>query len=134
MSISYNGSLQFYRRRWKMLLQFAQKRDELFYSERLGIDFVAEHFHIFEKDFNRTLSQSNTQDLRIIRMIGDFQLHHTILRRYYKHKETLQNPILSLSAIALNSIVRVKIIPRLQRIIMLNNLLGLWTILLRRAL
>ena len=36
-----NGSLQFYRRRWKMLLQFAQKRDELFYSERLGIDFVA---------------------------------------------------------------------------------------------
>lgn len=87
-----NGSLQFYRRRWKMLLQFAQKRDELFYSERLGIDFVAEHFHIFEKDFNRTLSQSNTQDLRIIRMIGDFQLHHTILRRYYKHKEILTEP------------------------------------------
>ncbi len=83
------GSLQFYRRRWKMLLQFAQKRDERFYSERLGIDFVEEHFHILEKDFNRTLSQSNTQDLRIIRMIGDFQLHQTILRRYYKHKEIL---------------------------------------------
>jgi len=87
-----NGSLQFYRRRWKMLLQFAQKRDERFYSERLGIDFVEEHFHILEKDFNRTLSQSNTQDLRIIRMIGDFQLHHTVLRRYYKHKEILTEP------------------------------------------
>lgn len=87
------GSLKFYRRRWKMLLQFAQKRDERFYSERLGIDFVEEHFHIFEKDFNRTLSQSNTQDLRIIRMIGDFQLHHAILRRYLsRHQEDLTEP------------------------------------------
>jgi site-specific recombinase XerD len=25
-------------------------------------------------------------------MIGDFQLHHSILRRYYKHKEILTNP------------------------------------------
>lgn len=63
-----------------------------FYSERLGIDFVEKHFHIFKKDFNRTLSQSETQELRIIRMIGDFQLHNTILRRYYKHKEILNVP------------------------------------------
>jgi integrase/recombinase XerD len=48
----------------------------------LGIDFV-------EKDLNRTLSQSDTQELRIIRMVGDFALHHTVLRRYYKHKEIL---------------------------------------------
>lgn len=86
------GSMQFYRRRWKMLLQFAQDRRENFYSERLGIDFVEKHFHIFEKDFTRTLSQSETQELRIIRMIGDFQLHNTILRRYYKHKEILTVP------------------------------------------
>lgn len=86
------GSLQFYRRRWKMLLQFAKERGEHFYSERLGIDFVEEHFHILEKDFNRTLSQSNTQELRVIRAIGDFQLHQTILRRYYKHKQILTEP------------------------------------------
>lgn len=86
------GSLNFYRRRWRMLLQFAQERRESYYSERLGIDFVEEHFHILEKDFERTLSQAETQELRIIRMIGDFQLHHTVLRRYYKHKEILTNP------------------------------------------
>lgn len=83
------GSLKFYRGRWKMLLQFAEERGELFFSERLGIDFVEDRFHILEKDFNRTLSQSNTQELRVIRMIGDFQLHNSILRRYYKHKEIL---------------------------------------------
>lgn len=86
------GSMQFYRRRWQMLLQFAQERGETHYSERLGIGFVEHHFSIFEKDSDRTFSQAETQELRIIRMIGDFQLHHTVLRRYYKHKEILTDP------------------------------------------
>ena len=29
------GSMRFYRRRWRMLLQFAREREETFYSERL---------------------------------------------------------------------------------------------------
>ncbi|HBM16419.1 MAG TPA: hypothetical protein DD381_08790 [Lentisphaeria bacterium] len=87
-----NASIQFYRRRWQMLLKFAQERGEIFYSERLGIDFVEKHFQILEKDFDRKLSQQDTQELRIIRVIGDFQLHHTVLRRYYKHKEILTEP------------------------------------------
>lgn len=87
-----NGSMQFYRRRWKMLLQFAAERGEDFYFERLGVDFVEKNFQISEKDFNHTLSQAEAQELRIIRVIGDFQLHHTILRRYYKHKEILTEP------------------------------------------
>jgi integrase/recombinase XerD len=86
------GSMRFYRRRWQMLLQFAQEQRKLYFSERMGIDFVEQHFHILEKDFERTLSQSETQELRIIRMIGDFQLYHTVLRRYYKHKEILTEP------------------------------------------
>lgn len=93
------GSMQFYRRQWQKLLQFAEERKEIYYSERLGIDFVEQHFNISEKDINRTLSQSETQKLRIHRMIGDFQLHRTILRRYYKHKEILVDPyFISISA------------------------------------
>ncbi len=83
------GTMNFYRRRWKKLLQFAQERGETFYSEQLGIDFVEKYFHIFDKDLKGTLSQSETQELRVIRMIGNFQLHRTILRRYYKHNEIL---------------------------------------------
>ncbi len=86
------GSMQFYRRRWQMLLQFAQERGETYYSEQLGVDFIEKHFHILEKNFNQTLSQSERQEIRIIRVIGDFQLHNTILRRYYKHKEILSDP------------------------------------------
>lgn len=86
------GSRQFYRRRWQMLLQFAAERNEVFYSERLGMDFLEKHFNILEKDFNQTLAQAEAQELRIVRVIGDFQLHHAILRRYYKHKEILTEP------------------------------------------
>lgn len=86
------GSMKFYRNRWQKLLHFAEKRNEVYYSEELGIGFVEAHYQIFEKDFDKTLSQKDTQELRIIRMIGDFQLHHTVLRRYYKHKELLTDP------------------------------------------
>ncbi|MFC1849738.1 hypothetical protein ACFL27_05970 [candidate division CSSED10-310 bacterium] len=58
------GTMKFYLRQWQMLLQFAQERGEIYFSEQLGIDFVEKHFNIFEKDLNRTLSQSETQKLR----------------------------------------------------------------------
>ena len=85
------GSMQFYRREWKTLIQFAKQRDEKYYSESLGLAFVKEHYQIIEKDYNRGLSQSEVQKLRIVRMIGDFKLHRTVLRRYYKHKKILTN-------------------------------------------
>lgn len=85
------GSMKFYRNRWDKILKFAEKQNELYFSEQLGIDFVESNYQIFEKDFYKTLSQKDTQELRIVRMIGDFQLHHTVLRRYYKHHEILTN-------------------------------------------
>ena len=86
------GSMIFYKRRWKLLFEFANAQGGFYYTERLGIDFIEKYFNILEKDFEGTLIQSEVQNLRIIRMLGDFQLHGTILRRYYKHKEILQNP------------------------------------------
>ena len=85
-------SMGFYRRRWKMLLQFAAEQNEVFYSEGLGIDFLEKKFNILEKNFNDTLTITDSMELRIIRVIGDFQLHHTILRRYHDNKELLTDP------------------------------------------
>ncbi len=86
------GSMTFYRRRWKQLMAFAEGRGESYYTEQLGIDFVREFFGITQDDFARTLPQKETQELRVIRMVGDFQLHHAVLRRYMKHKEFLTEP------------------------------------------
>jgi len=85
------GSMTFYKRRWKMLLAFAEDQGEVYYSEHLGINFIEKQFNILQKDFEGTLTQAEVQNLRIIRMLGDFQLHGAILRRYYKHKEVLKN-------------------------------------------
>lgn len=86
------GSLTFYRRRWRKLREFAGKHDHVHYSEQLGIDFVRESYGIMPDDFSCTLNQAQTQELRVIRMIGDFQLHHAVLRRYLKHRELLTDP------------------------------------------
>lgn len=86
------GSMKFYRHQWKKLLQFANDRGEIYYTEPLGLSFIETHYHILEKGSNRGLLRSEVQKLRVIRMIGDFQLHRTILRRYYKHKEILTEP------------------------------------------
>lgn len=85
------GTMKFYRNRWQKILQFAEEREEIYYSEQLGINYVESYYQISKKDFDKTLSQKDTQELRIIRMIGGFQLHHTVLRRYYKHRELLKD-------------------------------------------
>jgi integrase len=86
------GSLSFYRRRWNQLKVYAAERDQLYYSEQLGSNFLKEFFSITQDDFTRSLSQAETQELRVIRMIGDFSLHHAVLRRYKKHKIILTEP------------------------------------------
>lgn len=87
-----NRMMRFFRRRWCSLFQFAKERGELFYSEQLGLDFVEKHFNILEKADNQKLSEENLRELRIIHMIGDFQLHRTILPRCCKHKDFLIDP------------------------------------------
>lgn len=85
------GSMKFYRNRWKKLVNFAEKQNEPYFTEQLGMDFVKNNFNITLDDFGRTLPQAQTQELRVIRMVGDYQLHHSILRRYLKHRKILTN-------------------------------------------
>ena len=86
------GSMTFYRRRWNQLMAYAEDRSECYYTEQLGMDFLKEFFGITQEDFSRTLPQAETQEIRVSRMVGDFQLHHAVLRRYLKHKEILTTP------------------------------------------
>lgn len=86
------GSMTFYRRRWNQLMAYAEDRGECYYTEQLGMDFLKEFFGITQEDFSRILPQAETQEIRVIRMVGDFQLHHAVLRRYLKHKEILTTP------------------------------------------
>ena len=53
-----------------MLLEFAQKRDKIYYSEKLGVDFVEKKFNILQKDSEGSLKRSEVQHLRVIRMLA----------------------------------------------------------------
>jgi len=86
------GTMSFYQGRWRKLLKFAEERGATYFSEQLGLDFLETQFHILRKDLDNTLTQRDVQDIRVVRMIGDFQLHHVVLRRYYKHHELLTDP------------------------------------------
>ena len=86
------GSMTFYRRRRNQLMAYAEDRGECYYTEQLGMDLLKEFFGITQEDFSRTLPQAETQEIRVVRMVGDFQLHHAVLRRYLKHKEILTTP------------------------------------------
>ena len=104
-------SMTFYCRRWNQLMAYAEDRGEWYYTEQLGIDFLKEFFGITQEDFSRTLPQAETQEIRMIRMVGDFQLHHAVLRRYLKHKEILTTPFLWISAAGSRVSARKKAIP-----------------------
>ena len=86
------GSMTFYLRRRNQLMAYAEDRGECNYTAQLGMDFLKEFFGITQEDFSRTLPQAETQEIRVVRMVGDFQLHHAVLRRYLKHKELLTTP------------------------------------------
>ncbi len=86
------GTMNFYRREWEKLQLYAAEKGELHYSEKLGMEFIETHYKIPGDPQVRKMTANEVYKLRVIRMIGDFQLHRTILRRYYKHKEILTEP------------------------------------------
>ena len=85
-----HGSMVFYRHQWRLLEEYAFDKGVTVFSEQLGMDFAQDIMNISLDSV--PLSQDAVQKLRVIRMIGDYQIHRTILRRYYKHREILTIP------------------------------------------
>ncbi len=85
-----DSSIKQYRRMWKRIATFFEQEDINDYTEEAGLRFLDEQFNFFELEREEKLTQSLINVFRIIRMLGDFQQHGSILRRYYKQKKLLQ--------------------------------------------
>lgn len=83
------ASITQYRRMWKHIATFLEQEDADHFTEEAGMRFLDEQFNFFELEKAGKLTQSITNVFRIVRMLGDFQQHGSILRRYYKQKELL---------------------------------------------
>ena len=56
------GSIKFYRRRWKLLIEFAEKKKENYFSEKLGLEFIEKYFPAEEVSVER-VSQPRALEL-----------------------------------------------------------------------
>jgi site-specific recombinase XerD len=84
-------TVKYYRNLWRHIATFCRKEGLDHFTEEAGMRFLEEQYDFFELEKAGKLTQSIINVFRVIRMLGDFQQHGSILRRYYKQRELLQN-------------------------------------------
>jgi site-specific recombinase XerD len=78
------ATLNYYRANWKGIIAYFEKRGEKYFSETIAMDYVDSKCDFFAKEKSGLLTQSNNYLFRIVRMMGDYQQHGIVLRRYMK--------------------------------------------------
>ncbi|KJE75270.1 site-specific integrase [Ferrimicrobium acidiphilum] len=85
------GTISYYRRMWSRIAAFLEAEHVPDFTEELGLGFLDQQYDFLARQEAGTLTQSMITALRVVRMLGDFQQHHSILRRYYKHRQLLSS-------------------------------------------
>lgn len=91
--LHYNEqTIKYYRNMWRRVATFLESAGSDRFTEEAGLRFLEQEYNFFELEKNRKLTQSIINVFRVVRMLGDFQQHGSILRRYFKHRlKLLQN-------------------------------------------
>lgn len=90
--LHYNEqSVKYYRMMWRRISKFFESEGVNHFIEEVGMRFLDKQYNFFELEKKGKLTQSIINAFRVVRMLGDFQQHGSILRRYYKQTELLHN-------------------------------------------
>jgi integrase len=87
------ATLDYYRVNWKRIVAHFDDVGEACFSETVAMQYVDNKCGFFEKEQAGTLTQSNVYLFRIVRMMGDFAQHGTVLRRYMRSLSRVNDPI-----------------------------------------
>ena len=87
-----DATLNYYRNNWRRIVAYFDERKEQYFSESLAMQYVDGKCDFFAKEKAGLLTQSNIYLFRIVRMLGDFQQHGTVLRRYQRSLSRVNNP------------------------------------------
>jgi site-specific recombinase XerD len=87
------ATLDYYRRNWRMITAYFEDRGEACFSELIAMEYVDNKCGFFDKEHAGTLTQSHVYLFRIIRMMGDFAQHGTVLRRYARSLSRINNSL-----------------------------------------
>jgi len=83
LNYAYNTICGF-RAFFKRVVSFAREKNEPYFSEKLGRDFLKEKYGCTIDYYTQTIPKSFKAPIRAIRILGDFQLHGIIVRRMVK--------------------------------------------------
>jgi len=86
------ATLSYYRDNWRRIIAYFDERSEQYFSESVAMQYVDGKCDFFAKEKAGLLTQSNIYLFRIVRMLGDFQQHGTVLRRYQRSLSRVSNP------------------------------------------
>ena len=86
------ATLNYYRSIWKRIIAYFEDRGETFFSEAVAMKYVDNKCDFFAKEKAGALTQSNVYLFRVVRMMGDFQQHGVILRRYERSLSRVNDP------------------------------------------
>jgi hypothetical protein len=86
------ATLEYYRVNWKNIVAHFDEINEPYFSEAIAMKYVDGKCNFFEKERAGTLTQSNIYLFRIVRMMGDFAQHGTVLRRYMRSLSRINEP------------------------------------------
>ncbi|WP_077600835.1 site-specific integrase [Oceanobacillus sojae] len=71
---------------YKRVIAFAKEKDEIYFSEALGREFLKEKYECTIDYYKEPMPKSVKGPIRMIRVLGDYQLHGVIIRRIVKKK------------------------------------------------
>ncbi|MGP4074019.1 hypothetical protein ACTWQB_15950 [Piscibacillus sp. B03] len=81
-----------YRAFYKRVIAFAKEKNEIYFTEVLGREFLKEKYECTIDYYKETMPQGNKDHIRRIRVLGDYQLHGVIIRRIVKKKGYVKPP------------------------------------------
>lgn len=91
LNYSYN-SLCGFRAFYKRVIAFASEKEELYFSEELGKDFLKEKYNCTVNYYREAMPKTLKGPIRRIRVLGDYQLHGVIIRRIVKKPGYVKPP------------------------------------------
>ena len=83
-------TIRYYRRMWAKIALFLDAEHGEYFTEEVGLRFLETRYNFLELEKAGGLTRSLVNIGRVVRMLGDFQQHRSVLRRYYKHRKLLQ--------------------------------------------
>ena len=91
LNYSYN-SLCGFRAFYKRVIAFANEKEELYFSEKLGREFLKEKYDCTINYYTEAMPSQYKNPIRRIRILGDYQLHGVIVRRIVKKPGYVKPP------------------------------------------